>query len=446
MKAHLIFILSFSISMLSNAQLGKPTMQVCQNFSFGTTIAKKGFIAVSTADLYNNDKGYGFESVNGLYAVNITSKGKENHFISDSKPFYFSVKLPDGNYRVKLIIGDAQGISMSTIRVECRRLMAEHVITDKGKIKEIEFVVHVRDSINHVTNLPLKLKPREKPYLHWDNKLTFEFNDSFPKINSLEIISDTKVPTLFLAGNSTVVDQAEEPWASWGQMIPVFFKPGTVAIANYAESGETLKAFEAEGRFDKLFSLSKPGDYLFMEFAHNDQKPGTNHLDPFTTYKETLLKWVNKSKEKGMYPVLVTSTNRRTFDSTGHIYNSLGDYPKAMRELAKEVKIPLIDLNEMSKQFYEALGPVASTKAFVYFKANAYSNQTKDVKDDTHFNTYGAYQLAKSVAKGIRENIPSLAPLLVNSISNYHPAKPDNPEQWYLPEGLFYGLLKPDGN
>jgi lysophospholipase L1-like esterase len=431
MKFRILIIICICYSLTGNAQLH-------HLFTFGSKPNKLGYTRVTPTDLYKDAIGYGFESIDGLK--------EEYDFISASKPFYFSVKLPEGNYKVKMKLGDNKGLSTTTIRVECRRLMAEHIVTDFGKTKEIEFVVHVRDSVNHITKLPLKLKPREKPYFHWDDKLTFEFNDLAPKLVSIEITQDHKTPTLFLAGNSTVVDQAEEPWASWGQMIPNFFIPGTVVIANYAESGETLKAFEAEGRLDKLFSLSKPGDYLFMEFAHNDQKPGTNHLDPFTTYKETLLKWINKSKEKGMNPVLVTSTNRRTFDSTGHVYNSLGDYPEAMRELAKEVNVPLIDLNEMSKLFYEALGPVASTKAFVYFKANAYPNQLKDVKDDTHFNTYGAYQLAKSVAKSIRENIPLLAPFIVKSVSNYLPNKPDNPDQWHLPEGLFFGLLKPDGN
>jgi lysophospholipase L1-like esterase len=435
MKPWLFLISALLLVNLSNAQMH-------QGFYFGGSSNKQNYPIVHAADLYSDAKGYGFESIKGLYEVNDNidikaSQASKNHFVSANSPFYFSVKLPEGNYKVKMVLGDSKGVSNSTIRVECRRLIAESIRTKTGETKEINFVVHIRDSINHLTQLPVKLKPREKSYFHWDNKLTIEFNGAAPKIRALEITEDKKTPTLFLAGNSTVVDQAEEPWASWGQMIPNFFKPGTVAIANYAESGETLKAFENEGRLDKLFSVAKKGDYLFMEFAHNDQKPGANHLDPFTSYQETLIKWICKAKDKGMYPVLVTSTNRRTFDSTGHIYNSLGDYPAAMRAIAKEVNVPLIDLNEMSKIFYEALGPVASTKAFVYFKANAYPNQTKDVKDDTHFNTYGAYQLAKCVAKGIRENIPALAPLLVNSISNYNPAMPDDPDQWHLPEGLF---------
>lgn len=434
-------LLSLLCIVLLNAQA-----QYHQRFSLGVGKKHIGYTAVVPTDLYAEDKGYGFESTAGLFGVDRMGEKMGSEFISGNKPFYFSVKLPEGNYQVKILLGDPKGVSTTTVRVECRRLMAEHISTLNGQTKSISFAVHVRDSMNRKSNEVVKLKPREKPYFHWDNKLTFEFNDAAPKISAIEITSDTKVPTIFLAGNSTVVDQAEEPWASWGQMIPNFFKPGTVAVANYAESGETLRAFENEGRLAKLWSMAKPGDYLFIEFAHNDQKPGANHLDPFTTYSQTLTNWVEQANARGVHPVFVTSTNRRTFDSTGHIYNSLGDYPQAMRLLAQKLNVPLIDLNAMSKIFYEALGPVNSTKAFVYFKANAYPNQTKDVKDDTHFNTYGAYTLAQCVAKGIHEKIPSLSKLLVAKTQDFNPAMPSDPSLFQLPEGLFTATLKPDGN
>src|SRR5260370_23937822 len=139
-------------------------------------------------------------------------------------------------------------------------------------------------------------------------------------------------------------------------MLPRFFKPG-VAIANHAESGETLKAFMGERRLEKILDTIKSGDYLFIQFAHNDQKQGANYLDPFTTYKEYLKRYINAAREKGAVPVLVTSMNRRTFDSGGRITNSQGDYPEAVRQTAKEENVALIDLNAMSKIFYEALGP-----------------------------------------------------------------------------------------
>jgi lysophospholipase L1-like esterase len=192
--------------------------------------------------------------------------------------------------------------------------------------------------------------------------------------------------------------------------------------------------------------MAKEGDYLFIEFAHNDQKPGGNHLDPFTTYKQTLREWIKEARERKMIPVLVTSMNRRTFDSTGHITNSLGDYPEAMRQTGKEESVPVIDLNAMSKTLYEALGPENSIKAFVHFPANAYPNQPKDVEDNTHFRPYGAYELAKCVVIGIKQNVPQLAKYLKKDLPAFNPAKPDDPMSWNLPESSFVGMTKPDGN
>ena len=103
--------------------------------------------------------------------------------------------------------------------------MVERIETEKGKFAIAEFTVHVKDSVIRPSGTKVKLKPREINYLHWDNKLTLEFNNTAPKICAVEIERVENAPTIFLAGNSTVVDQADEPWAAWGQMIPVFFQP-----------------------------------------------------------------------------------------------------------------------------------------------------------------------------------------------------------------------------
>ncbi|HUC83122.1 MAG TPA: rhamnogalacturonan acetylesterase [Flavisolibacter sp.] len=420
-------------------------------FDFGAAHSKvkPGYTQVVPESVYTAAKGYGFEFSSNLTAQ--AYKGTDDlrdDFITSSKPFYFSVKLPEGNYTVKVILGDRKGTTATTIKAECRRLMIEKLETGNGKFATAEFTVHVRDSIirSAIGNSKVRLKPREHEYLHWDDKLTLEFNNAAPKVCAVEITKVENIPTVFLAGNSTVVDQAHEPWAAWGQMIPAFFQPGKIAIANYAESGETLKAFKGARRLEKIWSLAKPGDYLFIEFAHNDQKPGGNHLDPFTTYKQTLKEWIAEAKKRNITPVLVTSMNRRSFDSTGLITNSLGDYPEVVRQTAKEEGVAFVDLNAMSKELYEALGVEGSIKAFVHFAANTYPNQPRDVKDNTHFSTYGAYQLAKCVVKGIQQSVPSLAKYLKKGLPNYQPSNPDDAAAWSLPESSFVGMVKPDGN
>jgi lysophospholipase L1-like esterase len=414
-------------------------------FDFGDGRVAPGYTKVLPDTHYTSQLGYGFDFDTRLRAVHYTGKDPlRDDYITSDQPFYFSVKLPEGNYRVKLFLGDKNGTSLSTIKAECRRLMVEKLETAKGKFATVEFIVHVKDSIIRTTQQKVRLKLREITYLHWDDRLTLEFNNKAPKVCGIEI-TPVSVPTVFLAGNSTVVDQAEEPWAAWGQMIPAFFS-NKIAIANYAESGETLRAFKGERRLEKLWSMSKPGDYIFIEFAHNDQKPGGNHLDPFTTYKQTLKEWIGEARKRNMIPVLVTSMNRRTFDSTGRITNSLGDYPEAMRQTGKEEQVPVIDLNAMSKTLYEAWGPEPSKKAFVHFPANSFPNQPKELKDDTHFSTYGAYELAKCIAKGIRAQVPQLAAYLKPGTGNFDPAHPDLIDKWNLPASAFTGAVKPDGN
>ena len=244
-------------------------------FDFGSGKVAKGYVQVLPEHSFDSKKGFGFEYSSGLVSRNY--KGKNpllDDYITSDKPFYFSMKLAEGNYNVRVVLGDKNGTSQTTIKVESRRLVVENFETSKGKFGTAQFTVHVRDSIIRPSGKTVRLKgPRESARLHWDDKLTIEFNNKLPKLCSIEVTKAENIPTVFLAGNSTVVDQGHEPWASWGQMIPAFFAPGKLAIANYAESGETLKSFKGERRLEKIWSLAKKGDYLFIEFAHNDQKP-----------------------------------------------------------------------------------------------------------------------------------------------------------------------------
>jgi len=408
-----------------------PGVTAAQSFKFalGSAKAARGYTPVSPSAVYTDAQGYGY------HAPHV-----------DGVPFYFSVKLPEGNYDVTLTLGDKESSSVTTVRAECRRLMIEKVATAKGEYKTVRFTVHVRDSLIHPEGTRVRLKARERDYFHWDNKLTLEFNNSRPIVSTIEITPNTGAATVFLAGNSTVVDQSEEPWAAWGQMIPSFFQPGKIAIANYAESGESLSSFIAERRFQKILSLLKAGDYVFVEFAHNDQKQKGEGVGPWTSYTRDLKYVIGEVRKKGATPVLVTSMNRRNFDSAGHVYSTLGDYPPAMRKVAEEEKTALIDLNAKSKILYEAWGPEQSIKAFVHYPANSFPGQDKELKDDTHFNPYGAYEIARCIVAGIRENKLPLAAALRADLPSFDPAHPDPITQWNWPPSPLHPPVKPDGN
>lgn len=416
-------------------------------FDLGSGATAAGYTAVGSATFYNEQTGYGFERGAELIAANRGGKDAlRSDFITSELPFQFSVKLPEGNYNVTVTLGDADSATVAAIRAECRRMMVQQVKTKKGKFATVSFTVHVHDSLIQGTDRKVRLKPRELNYLHWDNKLTLEFNDARPKVCAIEITPAQNVITVFLAGNSTVVDQAEEPYAAWGQMIPAFFQPGKVAIANYAESGEALNSFLSARRLEKVLSLMKRGDYLFIEFGHNDQKQKGAGIGPFTSYKRDLKFFIDETRKKGGIPVLVTSMHRRNFDSAGKVINTLGDYPAAVRQTAAEEKVALIDLNSMSKTLYEAWGPDKSQLAFVIYPARTFPGQDAALKDNTHFNPYGAYEIARCIVQGIKDNKLDLARYIKKDIRSFNPAKPDDIKKWHWPLSPRMNVAKPDGN
>jgi lysophospholipase L1-like esterase len=421
--------------------------QTSFKFDFGGERVEKGFIPITSTSKFDRKTGYGFMDISGLKTVDNGGNALKGDFITGDKPFYFSVVIPEGNYNITLNLGDTKGISETTVRVENRRLMLNNIKTKQGEIVEKQITVHVKDSIirkQDGTQIGIvKLKPRETKYLHWDNMLTFEFNDKAPKVCSVIIQPNKTAKTIYLTGDSTVVDAQYEPWASWGQMLPYFFVPNEVVIANHAESGETLKAFEDRHRIDKIWNKIKPGDYLFIQFGHNDQKAG-NSIQ--SGYRKRLKEWILKAKELEAIPILVTSMNRRAFDENNKIVNMLNDFPDAMREIAREEKVDLIDLNALSKTLFEAMGPEAAKKAFVHYPANSYPNQQAALADDTHFNPYGAYELAQCVVKSIVDQNLPLKKYISKTDINFNPNTPDDVEKFHWPESVFMESLKPDGN
>ncbi len=365
-----------------------------------------------------------------------------NACLSD-KPFFFSVAAPDGDYRVALTLGGPHS-SVTTVRAESRRLLLREQSIPANATQTYTFVLNVRTPGIGGTTTQVKLKPREIGALDWDNKLTLEFNGEHPALRSITVTPVSNIPTVYLAGDSTVVDQDKEPWAAWGQMLPYFFGPG-VAIANEAESGETIKSFEGERRFDKIMSTIQAGDYLMMQFAHNDQKKGAGYVPADTDYKDFLRKYIAAARSKGATPILVTSMNRRTFDAEGHITPSLGDYPEAMRQVAAAEHVALIDLNTMSKTLYEAMGSDGTLKAFVHYPANTFPGQPEELKDDTHFNAYGAYELARCLVEEMQRKHLPLAAHLRKDIPAFDPATPDPLTGWRLPPSPTLSLETPYG-
>ncbi|MDE1177512.1 MAG: rhamnogalacturonan acetylesterase [Edaphobacter sp.] len=404
-----------------------------QTFLCGAGKSAPGTTVLQASTIYS-DKAAGFD-LEASPAVSPSGCSSESGF-------FFSVPLEEGNYRVTVVLGGSYA-AVTTVRAEARRLMLFHVATAAGKTRTESFVVNVRrPEIAGSGGRVVKRKPRELNSLNWDDKLTLEFAGTHPSVRSIRIQpADPATPTVYLAGDSTVVDQDNEPWAAWGQMLPGFFGP-ELAIANDAESGETIASFEGEGRFAKIFSTLHRGDYLFIQFAHNDQKPGKGYVSP-ERYEDLLQKYTNLARSKGATPVLVTSMNRRTYDRGGHVTDTLAPYPQTMKKLADADHVSLIDLNAMSKILYEAVGEAKSKSLFVYADANTYPGQIQPLHDDTHFDGYGAYELARCVVLGIQQAGLPLTRQLRQPSLRFNPAKPDSLQSVVLPVAPFFNLEKP---
>lgn len=391
------------------------------HFGAGTT---PGSTAVPVSAVYSREAGFGFEPGAELALVPIGDAGKagSSAAITSTRPFQFSVKLPEGNYRVTVTLGDPRAAAVTTVKAETRRLMVERLRTRAGEFARRTFTVNVRGprladgSEVNLDSREMNLTTREPIARHWDDKLTLAFTDEHPAVAAIEIDRVNDAITLFLTGDSTVTDQPNSPGGSWGQMVTRWFKP-EVAVANHAESGETLKGFLRERRWDKILESIKPGDFVLIEFGTNDSKsrgpqniyPGQDfsetHAPAETTYKELLRRFVADARQRGAQPLLASPSARRNETTAA---TSLAAWAKAAMDVAKELNVPGIDLNGMGVQLNRALGADAG----------------KQFADQTHHVEYGAYLQAKCIVLGIRQSGLPLARYIVEDFR----FDPDNPE------------------
>ncbi len=246
--------------------------------------------------------------------------------------------------------------------------------------------------------------------------------------------------TLYIAGDSTAQTYGDEefPQTGWGQVLGHYFTPDRVQVANHAAGGRSSKSFILEGRLEQILNEIKPGDYLFIQFGHNDQKNATEedlstrYTDPELaatdnlSYKKHLKLYIEGARQKGAFPVLLTSVVRRRFKG-GVFYGieDMGRYPLAMKELAEEMKVPLIDMNVKCARLVESLGEEQSKGLYMHLSPYderfmgdpRYKNSRlyggKNHEDNSHFNVMGAEKIARLVAEGIKELELPIAPYIV---------------------------------
>ena len=211
-------------------------------------------------------------------------------------------------------------------------------------------------------------------------------------------------PTIYLIGDSTMADKplTGSPERGWGQVFPLYFRPG-IRIENHAKNGRSTKSFIREGRWATVCEKLQPGDYVLMQFGHNDAKKedSTRFADAHTDYKTNLLMFIRETQAKGAHPVLITPVVRRRFDAEGKFYDVHGDYPGVVRELGSEENVPVIDLWQKSMDLLKQLGAEDSKRLFLSIRPGEYSAVPAGKQDDTHFSWYGAATIARLVVEEI---------------------------------------------
>ncbi|WP_426041016.1 rhamnogalacturonan acetylesterase [Brevundimonas sp. TWP2-3-4b1] len=365
-----------------------------KRFDFATDVDRPGWQRVAPDTAYADAIGYGFEPDGGDGAL-------------------FSVAIAEGDYRVTVWPASSAPL---TVWAETRRLMR------RATNAPVQFTVNVRQPglqpvpANAPGGSAVRLNAREQGSRSWDDRLTLGFHGPVARIE-IEPVTATR---LILLGDSTVADQAGGDYASWGQMLPRFLDDG-VSVANHAESGETLKSFLTGLRLDKALSQLRPGDVVLIQFGHNDSKaqwPQT-YAEAGTTFRAYLRVYLEEVRRRGGSPVLVTSPHRRTFGADGRITNSHGGYPDAVRAVAREQSVPLIDLTMASARLYEALGAERARLAFA-----------NEGNDATHHNAYGAYILAAVIAEGLRDLDDPIAGHVTTDLHLLDLDNPPPPEQF----------------
>ena len=219
--------------------------------------------------------------------------------------------------------------------------------------------------------------------------------------------------TIFLIGDSTMANKPlipENPERGWGQMLPSYFKAG-VRVENHAMNGRSSKSFRDEGRWQAVEDSLKPGDCVIIQFGHNDEKDKdeTRFTTPFGSFKTNLTEYVLETRAHGANPVLATPVARRKFDDSGKLVDTHGDFVTAVREVAMEQKVPLIDLNKRSDELLRREGPELSKKIYIYVTATEYPALPKGREDDTHFCAFGASRMCDLAVQEIVTNVPELA-------------------------------------
>jgi lysophospholipase L1-like esterase len=228
----------------------------------------------------------------------------------------------------------------------------------------------------------------------------------------------TKI-TIFLAGDSTmsIKETKAYPETGWGMPF-VYFWDSSVTVANQAKNGRSTGTFISEGLWQSIYDEAGEGDYIFIQFGHNDEVPTKKSYTTEQEFQHNLVKFIKESKSKKAIPVLLTPVARRKFDSTGRIEGTHDIYSQIVRDVASGEKVPLIDLDKKSQALYQQFGPEFSKLLFLQLRPGEHPNYPAGKEDNTHFSELGARLVAELVLHEIRELNLDLSERIVKPLLN----------------------------
>ena len=350
------------------------------------------------------------------------AKGTSDKFYS----YTYDEPMDIGNYDVTVNLGTGKGPSVNYVKFMGRRLAIDRTDVEAGKTKAVTFTARVPG--------PYTTRRNDA---NSNRRLLLEMFSNAPQADMPVfeplVVPNPKARTIYLCGDSTVTDQRNEPWGSWGQILPAFVKQGW-SVSNFARSGLALKTFEHEGRLKRILEHLKKNDWVVIQFGHNDQK--IKGEEPENGYTRRLNEWIDKISAKGAFVVLVTPVERRRFDEkTGeHQGKTLAGYAEAVKSVAAARGVPVIDLNDASYRMQGKMGAKESAK----LQCN-----NKGKIDNTHHNVYGAYEMARIVAAGLAE-IPTVKDAIREQYRSFNPENPDDDPK--IPPSGKVDYTKPEGS
>lgn len=361
-----------------------------KTFDFGTeeSPVQEGAVKVTEQSVYESSAGFGFVEKDPLTS---TDRAEEDPLKTDFvRPgtSAFKVDLPNGDYSITVTSGDTVEQTETGIVAESIQKV-QNTVAAAGEFTERTFEVALVDG-----------------------QLTLEWTGSMPVVNGLTIRklperTAGEEPTVYIAGDSTVqtYDEYWRPEAGWGQMIPRYFNE-ELSFSNQSIGGRSSKTFITEGRLDSILRSIRPNDYFLIQFGHNDatiSRPDRYASVP--DYKEYLKTYINGARQRGAEPILVTPVGRRDFqEATGQFNISFPEYVQGMKEVAVELQVELVDLSARSVEYFNEIGPEGTLAVFLHTDPGVYQAFPNGSQDNTHFQEYGAIQMARLVAEEIEQS------------------------------------------